>query len=408
MGLRELLCWIKVKSFSPRISRMNTRTPTLILSFTLLVMMLGYGMVLPIMPFYIEHFGAGGRELGWMMSMYSLMQLICAPLWGILSDRIGRKPVLAFGVLGYAISLFLFGLATNFWMLFLARTLSGILSSATMPTAMAYIGDNAPEQERSEGMGQIGAATGIGIVLGPLLGGFLSTASLSLPFFIGAGLAFLAFLFVIAILPESRLLQPTTAQRATLTLGTFRQVFLSPAGVLLLLIFVMSFGLTSFQGITGLYVVDKFNFNTKQVGAIWMVMGGTLIVGQGALTGPLTKRFGEAVLIRAGLVGGVLGFIAMSLAINYSTILLALSFFSLTLALTGPALNAYISRFAGERQGTLMGLNSAATSLGRVIGPLWGGYLYEVNIEFPYLSGAAALVLALLVSWLGVHEQASQ
>ncbi|HMB25185.1 MAG TPA: MFS transporter, partial [Anaerolineales bacterium] len=207
---------------------------------------------------------------------------------------------------------------------------------------------------------------------------------------------------------ESRLLQPTTAQRTHLTLETLRQIFLSPAGILLLLIFVMSFGLTSFQGITGLYVVDKFNFNTKQVGAIWMVMGGMLILGQGALTGPLTKRFGEAMLIRAGLVGGVLGFIAMSMAISYSTILLALSFFSLTLALTGPALNAYISRFAGKRQGTLMGLNSAATSLGRVIGPLWGGYLYEVNIEFPYLSGAAALILALLVSWLGVHEQASQ
>src|SRR5512132_184357 len=106
---------------------MNTRASIPILSFTLLVMMLGYGMVLPIMPFYIEKLGAGGRELGWLMSTYSLMQLICAPLWGVLSDRIGRKPVLSCGVLGYAITLFMFGLATKFWMLFLARTLSGIL-----------------------------------------------------------------------------------------------------------------------------------------------------------------------------------------------------------------------------------------------------------------------------------------
>lgn len=170
----------------------------------------------------------------------------------------------------------------------------------------------------------------------------------------------------------------------------------------------MSFGLTSFQGITGLYVVDKFSFNTKQVGVIWMVMGGTLIVVQGALTGPLTKRFGEALLIRLGLIGGALGFIAMSLAGNYITTLLALGFFTFALALIGPALNAHISRFAGERQGAVMGLNSAATSLGRVIGPLWGGYLYEVNIEFPYLSGAAALILALLVSSFGLHEQANQ
>lgn len=387
---------------------MNARNPTLTLSFTLLVVMLGYGMVLPIMPFYIEKLGAGGRELGWLMSTYSLMQLICAPLWGILSDRIGRKPVLTIGVLGYAITLLMFGLASSFWMLFLARTLSGILSSATMPTAMAYIGDNAPEKERSKGMGQLGAAMGVGIVIGPLLGGFLSTNSLSLPFFIGAGMAFAAFVLVIGILPESHASQPAADKQARLTRETLRQTFISPVGVLLLLIFVMSFGLTNFQGITGLYVVDKFSFDTKQVGAIWMVMGGMLIVVQGTLTGPITKRFGESFLIRAGLIGGALGFIAMSLAVSFMTTLLALGFFTLALALIGPALNAYISRFAGQRQGTVMGLNSAATSLGRVIGPLWAGYLYEVNIEFPYLSGAAALVLGLLVSSFGFQKQAEQ
>ncbi|HSL42121.1 MAG TPA: MFS transporter [Anaerolineales bacterium] len=383
---------------------MNTRKPTLILSFTLLVVMLGYGMVLPIMPFYIEKLGAGGRELGWLMSTYSLMQLICAPLWGVLSDRIGRKPVLTIGVLGYAITLLMFGLATSFWTLFLARALSGILSSATMPTAMAYIGDHAPEKERSGGMGQLGAAMGIGIVIGPLLGGFLSTDSLSLPFFIGAGLAFVAFVLVISILPESHAARTGSDKNVRLTRESLHQTFLSPVGILLLLILVMSFGLTSFQGITGLYVVDKFHFDTRQVGAIWMVMGGMLIIVQGTLTGPLTKKFGEPLLIRAGLVGGSLGFIAMSLAINYMTTLLALGFFTLALALIGPALNAHISRFAGKRQGTVMGLNSAATSLGRVVGPLWAGYLYEVNIEFPYLSGAVALVLGLLISFFGLQQ----
>ncbi|RPH63419.1 MAG: MFS transporter, partial [Chloroflexi bacterium] len=132
------------------------RKNILILSFTLLVVMLGYGMVMPIMPFYVEHFGAGGTELGWLMATYSLMQLLCAPVWGLLSDRYGRKPILSVGVLGYAITLFMFGLAQNFSMLFVARSLSGILSSATMPTAVAYIGDHAPETEKSKGMGQLG------------------------------------------------------------------------------------------------------------------------------------------------------------------------------------------------------------------------------------------------------------
>ncbi len=380
---------------------MDTGRSTRILSFTLLVVMLGYGMVLPIMPFYIEMLGAGGRELGWLMATYALMQLLFAPLWGILSDRVGRKPVLTVGVLGYAISLLMFGMATTFWMLFVARSLSGILSSATMPTAMAYIGDSAPEEERGGGMGRLGAAMGVGVVLGPLAGGLLSANSLSLPFFVGAGLAFAAFLLVIFILPESHPRQsaagPAAAQQAAFTRDALRRAFLGVTGILLLLVFVMSFGLAGFQGVMGLYVVDKFGFDTRQVGAIWMVMGVMLIVVQGGLTGRLTKRYGEVRLIVAGLAGGALGFLALSLAVGYLTTLLAVGLFTLALALIGPALNALISTFAGGQQGAVMGLNSAAGSLGKVAGPLWAGYLYEVNVEYPYFSGAGALLFGLLV-----------
>ena len=396
-----------------------------ILSFTLLVVMLGYGMVMPIMPFYIEHFGAGGTELGWLMSMYSFMQLICAPIWGILSDRYGRKPILSIGVLGYAVTLFLFGIAQSFAMLFIARSLSGILSSATMPTAMAYIGDNTPQKEKSKGMGQLGAMVGVGIILGPLMGGLLSTNSLSFPFFVGSGLALLALLLVIFLLPESRFAPPSTGGPASSGQQTpplppdatrpeptrprlrdiYLRVLLSPAGILLLLIFIMSFGMTNFQGMIGLYVVDKFALNTKQVGTIWMVMGIMLIVGQGGLVGPLTKKLGDLTLIRIGLLGGAVGFVLVAFAVDYLTTLLALGLFTLALALIGPALNSYISGYAGEHQGTVMGLNSAATSLGRVVGPLWGGYLYDINLEYPFFSGAATLLLGLMVSLLGFRRR---
>lgn len=127
----------------------TNRKNLLILSFTLLVVMVGYSLAMPLLPFYIELFGVGGTELGWLMSTYSLMQLICAPIWGILSDRYGRKPILAIGVLGYTISLFLIGLAPNFLMLFHVRSLSGILSSATMPTAMAYVGESTEQKEKA-------------------------------------------------------------------------------------------------------------------------------------------------------------------------------------------------------------------------------------------------------------------
>lgn len=387
-----------------------------ILSFTMLVVMMGYSLAMPLLPFYIERFGVGGTELGWLMSTYALMQFIYAPLWGIASDRYGRKPILAIGVLGYTITLFMFGIAQNFVMMFIARALSGILSSATQPTALAYIGDNTPQKEKGRGMGQLGAMAGIGVVLGPLVGGLLSKDSLALPFFVGSGLAALALLLVIFLLPESKPasflrgdLSPSIEKKPTpkplRTRDVYLRVLLSPVGLLLLLIFIMSFGMTNFQGMIGLYVVDKLDFTTTQVGSLWMVMGAMLIIVQGALVGVLTEKFGDLLLIKVGLLGGAIGFIFVAFAWNYITTLLALAFFILTLALIGPALNSYISNFAGEHQGTVMGLNSASTSLGKVLGPLWGGFIYDINIEYPFFSGAATLLFGLLLCLLAFRRQ---
>jgi len=169
----------------------------------------------------------------------------------------------------------------------------------------------------------------------------------------------------------------------------------------------MSFGMTNFQGMIGLYAVDKFAFDTKQVGSIWMVMGVVLILGQGVLVGLLTKKIGDLNLIKIGLFGGAIGFVLVAIAVDYITTLLALGFFILALALIGPALNSHLSNFAGEHQGTVMGLNSAFTSLGRVVGPLWGGYIYDINIDYPFFSGAATLLLGLLVSLIGLRKQAA-
>ncbi len=180
----------------------NPRKNLLILSFTLVVVMLGYGIVMPIIPFYVEKLGAGGRELGLLVAISALMQLFFAPLWGSLSDRIGRKPVLLVGVLGYGLTMLLFGLSTHLWTLFVARALNGVLSSATLPTAMAYVGDNTDEKQRAGGMGQLGAAMGAGVVLGPGLGGVLASVSLATPFLVAAGLCLVSLLLVALLLPE--------------------------------------------------------------------------------------------------------------------------------------------------------------------------------------------------------------
>ncbi len=389
---------------------MNARRSLLILSFVMLVVMIGYGIAMPMMPFYIEMFGVGGRELGWMSSSYALMQLLCAPLWGLLSDRWGRKPVLSIGVLGYAAAFLLYGLAQSFSVLFIARVLSGMLSSATTPSALAYISEHCAPEEKSKAMGQMGAMVGAGTILGPALGGLLSARSLALPFFAGSALALLAFLLVGAFLPEERKRRtprrgeeesaPDAGKEKTWTL--YLRVLRGPAGILLLLIFIMSFGMTNFQNMIGLYALDRFELNTQQVSSIWMVMGVMLIAVQGGLTGWLTKKIGELSLIRLGLLGGALGFGLVVLAGSYSALMAALAFFICALALIGPALNARISRYGGEHQGALMGLNSAATSLGKVLGPLWGGQLYELDIHYPFFSGAFTLLVGLALSLAGL------
>jgi len=152
-----------------------------ILFTTLVVVMFGFGIIIPIIPFYVERFGGGGMEMGMLMAIFSLMQFIFSPIWGSLSDRIGRKPVLLIGALGNALSLGWMGFATNYWILFAARALAGMLSSATMPTAMAFISDSTDEKQRGGGMGIVGAAFGAGMVLGPGIGGTMAEISLQAP-----------------------------------------------------------------------------------------------------------------------------------------------------------------------------------------------------------------------------------
>ena len=250
---------------------MNTEKRNLaILTFVLFVVMLGYGIIIPIFPFFIESMGAGGMELGLLAASYAVMRLIFGPIWGSISDRVGRKPILLIGILGYVITMIWFGLATQLWMLFAARILAGILSSATTPTTMAYIGDSTPEDERGGGMGMLGASGGLGTIFGPVMGGFLATDSLSLPFFVAAGLAFLALILAIIFLPESHPGGKITAEgskvEAIIDWHAWRQALFSPIGSLFILTFISTCGLMIFANVFGLYGLERFGYGPEEVG----------------------------------------------------------------------------------------------------------------------------------------------
>jgi len=385
----------------------KNRKSLLILSFTLVVVMLGYGIIMPILPFYIEKLGATGWDMGLLTASSALMQLIFAPIWGSLSDRIGRKPVLLVGILGYGLTMLLFGLATRLWMLFLARALNGMISSATMPTSMAFISDQSSTKERGGKMGQLGGAMGIGMILGPVLGGALASVSLAAPFFAASTLCLASLVLVWLLLPESlppEKRQVGRGQRPGLQINVLRQAITGPVGVLMLLIFVVSFGMSGFQGIMGLYALDKFGLDTRQMGVIWMVLGGLMIVGQGLLTGLLTSRFGEVWVIRCSLLATAAGFVLMLLAKAYLPLVLATGFLILAIALLGPALNSLVSTRTSLPQGITMGVNNSFSSLGKVLGPLWAGYIFDVGLDLPFLSSAVILLAAFVISLAGVFR----
>jgi DHA1 family multidrug resistance protein-like MFS transporter len=389
---------------------MNTQRRNLyILTFVLFVVMLGYGIAIPILPFYIESMDAGGMELGLLAASYAAMRLIFGPIWGGLSDRFGRKPILLIGILGYVVTMTWFGLATQLWMLFAARILAGILSSATAPTTMAYVSDSTPEDERGGGMGLLGAAGGIGTILGPAMGGFLASTSLSLPFFIAAGMALLALILAVVFLPESHpaQAQATSEKKAIVDVRAWWQALFSPIGTLFMLTFISTSGLMIFANVFGLYGLERFGYGPEQVGIVMMVLGLASALTQGLLAGPATKRWGDARVVQMGLLSTAPGFGLLLLANDFVTVILATALFAVTYSVTNPALLSLTSQRATVEQGIAMGLSNSFVSLGRIVGPILGGAVLDIHLSLPYISGAAIMFVGFLASlvWISPSTQ---
>lgn len=383
----------------------SNRKNLFILSFTLIVVTLGFGVVIPIIPFYMESLGAGGTELGLLVASYAVMRLICAPIWGSVSDRVGRKPIMMIGILGYGITMVLFGLATQLWMLFAARILSGILSSATSPTTMAYIGDSTSEEDRGGGMGILGAAVGLGTIFGPALGGLLAGNSLSIPFFIAGGMSVLALILTWILLPESlpaESRQPAEKKIPIPELRSWWQALFSPIGILLVLVFIMTCGLMIFYGIFGLYALERFGYGPEEVGIVFMVVGLVSAITQGVVTGPLTKRWGESPLIKIGMLGAAVSLVLLALADNYWSLLITIGLFVFMTAILTPAISSLTSKRAETQQGMAMGLSNSFMSLGRIAGPLWAGFALDLSLVLPFISGAVVMLIGFIASviWL--------
>lgn len=391
--------------------RTTNRRNLFILVFALLVVMLGFGMVIPVFPFLIDKLGASGSALGILVATAALTEFLFGPIWGSVSDRVGRKPILIIGMFGFALAMFLFGIAEKIWMLILFRAISGILSSATITTTMAYIGDSTSEKSRGGGMGILGAVGGAGTVIGPGIGGLLAGGSLSTPFFVSALMALLSLLLVALLLPESLPLEARVPKGQKINLIRFDELWRAltgPIGLLLLIAFLATFGTSNFESVFGLYMLKKLDYGPEQVGGILTLVGAIALIGRGLLTGFVTSRWGEPTVIKTSLIVGAVGFILLLLANTYATVLLTTGIFTCSITFLRPSIHSLTSKRTTVGQGTSMGLSNSFVSLGRVAGPIVAGLVFDINPNYPYLFGALILSIVFIVSliWIKTEEPA--
>ena len=373
---------------------------------TVFLDLLGFGLVVPYLPGVARELGASSFTATLLGAAYSLMQLFFVPFWGHLSDRTGRRPILITSIAASAVGMLILANATSLWLLFAARLWSGIATS-NIAVAQAYIADVTPREERSKGMGLIGAGIGFGFVLGPVIGGTLEAVNPlgrpgALSAYAAAGLSLLNLLLALRFLPESlapedrgkhvRSISPFNAARFRTALG-FRGV-----GAALLVNFVVVLSFSGLEQTFRLFTEDAFRMDSAATGYVLGLVGLVLIAVQGGLLRPLSRAIGERPLIFAGVLIQAAGFagVAASPRLGVPALYAAMSVIAFGSALVNPSLSAFVSRCSdGQRQGTVLGVLQSAGALARVCGHAVGGLLYQgVGHQGPYIAASIGMVVA--------------
>jgi MFS family permease len=386
---------------------------------TVLLDLLGFGMILPLLPFYAQTFGASEIGIGVLYASFSGMQLLFAPVLGLLSDRLGRRPVLLCSIAGSLAAYLLFAAAPGFGRWGFAALLAGRLgagaTAASFAVAPAYIADVLPSAERARGMGLLGAAFGLGFVLGPAIGGVLGLAGHVAVALGAAALAALNFVLAAAWLPE-----PLTAERrarartaAGLDPGALRRLGRDrPLGGLMVLFFLTTFCFSLMESTLALYVQARFGFGQRETSWLFVLIGVVLVAVQGGAVGPLARRLGERRLFLAGVALLAVSLLVLPEPARLPLFAGAACLLAAGAALANPSSMALVSRVVGERtQGEGMGLSHAFGSLARLLGPLAGTWLFaHAGPAWPFRAGGALMAAALafgvvVMRWIGAPAE---
>lgn len=381
------------------------------LFLTVFLDLLGFGMVIPLLPFIAESTGADAFLVTLLMASYSLMQFLVAPLWGRLSDRIGRRPVLLASIAGSVVALTLFAFSRSYAALLAARMLHGAMN-ANLAVAQAYIADVTPPARRARAMGMFGAAFGLGFLFGPALGGVLGTFGLHVAALAAAALALVNLGCALLLLPESRTPGAPPPEQARpwrlLDVRALRDAFRAgPLGAYLLVGFLVMLGFSAMESTFALWSARALGWGALENGWLFAWLGLLIVLVQAGLIGPLRRRYGERALARGGLAGLALGLALLPFATLLAALLAVTALIALANGLLQPNLSALVSFQAPEgATGRTMGLHQSVGALGRVAGPLLAGAAFTwLGIGVPFFLGAA-LALAALAFLLGAPQAA--
>ena len=357
--------------------------------------LVGFGIVVPILGRYAERFGASGLQVGLMFASFSVAQMVFAPILGRISDKVGRKPVIVFSLVGTAVGSFVTGAAGALWVLFLGRLIDGA-SGASVAVAQGAVADIAPPEQRARLMGMMGAAFGIGFVVGPALGGLAALGGPHVPFYLAGTIAAVNAVAAMIRLPETK---PDTSH---ITEKSQRGSALSPALKRFALVgFLSMLGFAGFEATFSIWGQKQFGFTEGSASIVFVFVGVTLVAVQGGLIGPLTEKLGSRKLIRIGLSLVAVGLLLLGVTTTWPLLFVALFLLSIGQGVSGPSGGALVAEIAPvERRGEAIGYQQSTAAFGRVAGPVMAGALFDhVGISAPFLVSGLLILCAVGSVW---------
>ncbi|MEH7386196.1 MFS transporter [Bacillus sp. JJ1521] len=379
----------------------DQRKKMIILMINMFIAIGSFGIIIPILPAYLESINEGGKAAGLMIAIFAGAQFIFSPIAGKWTDQYGRRKMIIYGLIGLTLSMFIFYFVDSIWLLYASRVVGGIGAALLIPAIFAYVADITTMEQRAKGNSYISAAMSLGIVVGPGIGGFLADYGIKFPFLISALVSLVSVIFSMAVLKESQQKVEGFMPVDDETMGKklVRSVKM-PFFIPLVITLVMSFGLMAFESVIGLFVDNQYNATPQEIALMVTSTGLVSVIVQLFVVDRMVTRYGEGKILNIFISVAALGFL-LSLFANSFEMFFGISLLIfLATSILRPVLNTLISKLAGNEQGFAMGMNNAYMSIGNILGPTLAGLLYDVQIIYPFMLGLLLLMVTLLITIL--------